>query len=55
MDLEVIGELGDALAEERDLHLAGPGVAGLALVLKYDLMPPFGVCQLSTFCIRERV
>jgi hypothetical protein len=55
MDLQMFGELGDALAEERDLHFARPGVAGLALVLAYDLVPAFGVKQVSTFWIRERV
>ena len=49
VDLEMVGELGDALTEERDLHLARPGVPGLALVLAYDLVPAFGVQQVSTF------
>ena len=43
MGLEMVGELCDALAEERDLHFAGTGVSGLALVLTYDLLPTFGV------------
>jgi hypothetical protein len=43
MGLEMVGELCDALAEERDLHFARPGVAGLALVLANDLVPAFGV------------
>ena len=49
VDLEMVSELCDALAKERDLHLAGPGVPGLALVLGYDLVPAFGVQQVSTF------
>ena len=42
VDLEMVSELCDALAKERDLHLAGPGVPGLALVLIDDLVPAFG-------------
>src|SRR5262245_8378426 len=43
----MIGELVDALGEERDLHLARSGVPGLALVLAYDLVPAFGSQQVS--------
>src|SRR5690606_18915991 len=31
--LEMFGEVGDALTEQRDLHLGGAGVAGVSLVL----------------------
>jgi hypothetical protein len=53
VDLEMVGELGYALTEECDLHLARSGVPGLALVLAYDLVPAFGVQQVSTFELRR--
>ena len=35
--LEVVGEVGDALGEERDLHLGRAGVALVELELRDDL------------------
>ena len=49
VDLEMVGELSHALTEECDLHFARPGIPGLALVLANDLVPAFGVQQVSTF------
>src|SRR4029453_2539094 len=50
MRLEVLGEIADALAQERDLHFGGSGVAlmgsvaaddfGLAVLAQHDGLPP---------------